>query len=113
MEPVTYSNALQHFHQIPTPISTLGLRSEIRVCNVDGVFYLINSRNKRYNINENIWDRVMERINELPNEDRYISKSYTLGTGDGYWPDCPNKVLAVYIPAILRYINLQGAINNQ
>lgn len=113
MEPVTYNNALHHFNHIPTHMPTLGRRSEIQVYKVDGMLYLINSSKKRYNIDQRIWYRVMERINALSNENRYKSKFYALGTGDGYWADCPHKVLAVYIPAILRYINLQGAINNQ
>jgi nitrogen regulatory protein PII-like uncharacterized protein len=105
---MTYKEAIQIFNELnpnggSVTVSTLGVISTFHVQNhSETSLKVINSSNNTYVINEIIWNKVAERMNELPPEEKLYSKRYTLGKGSGYWKDCPNKVLAVYIPAIIR-----------
>ncbi len=105
---MTYKEAIQIFNELnpnggSVTVSTLGGRSAFHVQNhSETSLKVINSSNNTYVINEIIWKKVADRMNDLPPHERFYSKRYTLGDGPGYWKDCPNKVLAVYIPAIIR-----------
>jgi len=108
MDPIAYNEAVTYFNDVPVEIPTLGRNSSFNVTYVDDQFSLTNSRNRQYPITLELWNRVMTRMELLPIDLRQISKPYTRGHADGYWAECPHQVLAVYIPAIVRWIHEQN-----
>jgi len=110
MEPIQYETALGFFNNHNITMPTLGKRKDIRVRRDGDSLYLTNSSENQYRINRNIWDLVMTRMAGLHLEHRATSKYYTMGDREHNWKDCPNKVLAVYIPAIVRFITIQQNI---
>lgn len=107
MERINYNDALNFFNEHNTTMPTLGRRSDIHIRRDGDLLYLTNSSKNQYPINRNIWDKVMTRMAGLPLDHRATSKYYTMGDREHNWKDCPNKVLAVYIPAIVRFITIQ------
>jgi len=109
MDPIAYNEAVTYFNDVPVEIPTLGRNRRLRVRYVNNQLRLKNSNNRDYKVNPEHWDLVMARMGILPLDLRQISKSYTRGHEDGYWVNCPNQVIAVYIPAIVRWIHEQNA----
>jgi len=104
MEPIAYSEAKKSFDSSWIQIPTLGLQSSINV-KVDGGSLIIqNSKSNELAIDENHWDKVMNRISELPQEERLKTSRYGQGKHPYNWDDCPNRVFSIYIPAVVRYI---------
>jgi hypothetical protein len=108
MVPIEYEKALQFFNEHPITMPTLGRRVQIRVYRNGDNLRLINSSENDYNIGRRVWDLVMARLEKLPPENRATAKYYTRGDEEPYWARCPNQVLSVYIPAIVRYISIQN-----
>jgi hypothetical protein len=108
MEPIEYETALQFFNEHNTTMPTLGRRKDIRVRSDGESLYLTNSTEKNYRISKRIWGLVMARLENLPLENRATAKYYIRGDEEPYWAGCPNQVLSVYIPAIMRYISIQN-----
>jgi hypothetical protein len=108
MIPIEYETALQFFNEHPITMPTLGRRVQIRVYRNGDNLRLINSSDNDYNIGRRVWGLVMARLEKLPPENRDTAKYYTRGDEEPYWAGCPNQVLSVYIPAIVRYISIQN-----
>jgi hypothetical protein len=104
MNPIEYNQAINFFSENQQEIPTLARRKSMNVFVEDGRLVVNNSSNNTYAINEKTWNKVMERMKELDIQDRATTKYYVLGTKPDNWQECPNKVLAIYIPAIVRYI---------
>lgn len=107
MEPIDYEKALNFFNEHEISMPTLGRRVDIRVRKQNDSMHLKNSKENEYNVDKILWGKVMDRMRSLAIENRSTSKYYTLGDQEPYWKECPNKVLAVYIPAIVRFINIE------
>jgi len=105
MKPMSYHVAIHFFNQEWVTISTLGRRSEIKVCVNDNHILVQNSGSNILSINEQHWNAVMERIAQLPPEERERTSRYIQGTQPHNWEKCPNRIFSPYIPAVVRYIN--------
>ena len=80
-------------------IQTLGKRSFFWVERNGNIFQIINSNNKTYPIDLELFELVLERYKSLKIEIRFKTSQYT----DPKWRDCPNRVASVYVAAIIRY----------
>lgn len=107
MVPIEYEKALNFFNEHEISMPTLGRRVGIRVSKKNDSMHLKNSKENEYNVDKILWDKVMDRMRSLAIENRSTSKFYTLGDQEPYWKECPNKILAVYVPAIVRFINIE------
>jgi hypothetical protein len=87
-------------------IDTLAFRSKFEISSVSDEIVITLSSGKRYKISKNIWELVLERIQELPIEERLLSSRYVDGKNPYNWLQCPNRVICPYIPAIMRHFNL-------
>ena len=87
-------------------IDTLAFRSKFEISSVSDEIVITLSSGKRYKISKNIWDLVLERIQELPMEERLLSSRYVDGKNPYNWLECPNRVICPYIPAIMRHFNI-------
>lgn len=103
MEPITFDQALEFFNEDYTKMRTLGLQSHFYISSVDGFILLQNSRGNEMAIDKTHWDKVMKRIQELPESERQMTSRYAQGNNDYNWRDVPNRVFSLYIPAAVRY----------
>ena len=87
-------------------IDTLAFRSKFEISSVSDEIVVTLSSGKRYKISKNIWELVLERIQELPIEERLLSSRYVDGLNPYNWLECPNRIICPYIPAIMRHFNL-------
>lgn len=87
-------------------IDTLAFRSKFEISSASQDIVITLSSGKRHKISKNIWDFVLERIQELPIEERLLSSRYVDGKNPYNWQECPNRVICPYIPAIMRHFNL-------
>jgi hypothetical protein len=87
-------------------IDTLAFRSKFEISSASQDIVITLSSGKRHKISKNIWDLVLERIQELPIEERLLSSRYVDGKNPYNWQECPNRVICPYIPAIMRHFNL-------
>ncbi len=87
-------------------IDTLSFRSKFEISSVSNNIVITLSSGKQYAIPQNTWDLVLERIQELPIEERLLSSRYVDGKNPYNWPECPNRVVCPYIPAIMRHFNI-------
>lgn len=79
---------------------TLGGRSKFKV-KVNGRFFEItNSRNKIYVVDEELFNKILKRYQQLDAKFRFKTNQYT----DPVWNECPNRVASVYLAAILHQI---------
>ena len=69
-------------------IQTLGKRSFFWVERNGNVFQIINSKNKTYPIDLELFKLILERYKYLKIEIRFKTSQYT----DPKWRDCPNRV---------------------
>ena len=51
------------------------------------------------------WDKVMNRMNELPQDERGMSSRYGDGNRQYNWKKCTNRVFSIYVPAIVKHIS--------
>ena len=87
-------------------IDTLAFKSKFEISSGSDEIVITLSSGKRYAISKNIWDLVLDRIQELPIEERLLSSRYVDGKNRYNWLECPNRVICPYIPAIMRHFNL-------
>lgn len=105
MEPLTYTNAIDALNNMRLEIPTLGNRSHIHVEVTNRLLILRYSDGNECLISEEHWDHVMNRVRELPQEERYKTSRYGHGPFLFNWNEAPNRVFSLYIPAIVRYLN--------
>jgi hypothetical protein len=79
---------------------TLGDRSKFKVKVNGELFQITNSRGKSYDIDEDLFNIVLKRYQELDIELKFKTNQYT----DPIWAKCPNRVACAYIAAIIRQI---------
>ena len=60
---------------------------------------IINSKNKPYPVDLELFKLILERYKSLKIEIRFKAGQYT----DPKWKDCPNRVASVYVAAIIQY----------
>lgn len=104
MEPIKFEKALDYFSNEWIEMATLGNRSTIKVNRDDHSLIIKNSRRNEYTVDQQHWNQVMNRIDELPQEERIKTSRYGQGNNPYNWNDCPNRVSSIYVPAIVRYI---------
>jgi hypothetical protein len=85
-------------------IQTLGGRSKIKVEKSAFFIKVTNSKHNLLNIDERLWNKVLDRMSQIPNNERGMTSRYALGNKPYNWKKCPNKVFALYIPAIIKYL---------
>lgn len=93
-------------------IQTLQNRSSFFVERKGSIFQIVNSKNKIYPIDLELFNIILKRYNSLKNETKHnISSQYT----DPTWENCPNRVSSVYVAAIIRYFvddNKENLVEN-
>jgi hypothetical protein len=115
MEPITFNQAFE-FLQNHVPdgqiIPTLGWRAEhpVNIGN-DGQQNLILITDHNYQITEEHWDLVMQRVVELPEDERERTANYELPNGNNGWDAYHNigrrilnPISTPYVPAVLRFV---------
>lgn len=111
MEPLKFQTALDSIHDHWIKIKNLGNRSEFEVRkNNHNTITIKNSNDKQCNVYEKDWNLVLQRMKELPSEERLITSRYSHGDNDYNWRESPNRNFSPYIPAIIKHII---NINNQ
>ena len=80
--------------------NTLGGRSNFKVKINENLIEITNSRDKKYIVDEELFNKILKRFQELDPESRFKTNQYT----DPIWDKCPNRVASVYIAAILRQV---------
>ena len=80
-----------------TQIPTLGRRSKFSVLKKGSEYFVSNSSGEEYPINPYI-DSVHARYTAATTATREMTSHYT----DPAWPECPHRIVAPYIAAILR-----------
>lgn len=103
MEPIKFKDAINRLQDIEIVISTLGGRSKLKVKFENGFIIVINSRNNTLKIDETLWEKVMNRILELPQAERGMASRYSVGKKAYNWNNCPNRN-APSIAAIVNHL---------
>lgn len=104
MEVITFETALQKLKGNEIEISTLGGRSKLKIKVENDLILITNSKNNQLLIDEKHWNKVMNRLKELPQDERGMTSRYGIGKHSFNWKECPNKVFSIYIPAIVKYL---------
>ena len=102
---LTFDFILKQLNEKPIEIITLGGKSKFKVNKIDKFIILHNSRNRKLKIDKAHWDKVMDRINELPDNEKGMTSRYSSGNKHYNWQECPNRIFTPYIPAIVKYFN--------
>ena len=91
-------------------MKTLGLNSSIEVTVIGNKIQITTSGNHKGKIDKAHWDKVMNRMEELPMEERVKPSRYNHGNAPYHWNDAPSQRYSPYLPAIVRYLqNLQNS----
>jgi hypothetical protein len=106
MEPINFEDALNQLKRDEIVITTLGGRSKLKIKVQNDSILITNSKNNQLAIDEKHWNKVMNRIKELPQDERAMTSRYGVGKNDFNWKECPNQVFSIYIPAILKHLSL-------
>jgi hypothetical protein len=56
-------------------------------------------------IDEKHWNKVMNRLKELPHDERGMTSRYGVGNLTFNWKECPNRVFSIYLPAIVKHLS--------
>jgi hypothetical protein len=105
MEPITFEDVLNKLKGNETVIPTLGGRSKLKIKVENNLIYIINSKNNQLAIDEKHWNKVMNRLEELPQHERGMTSRYGVGNHAFNWDECPNQVFSIYIPAIVKHLS--------
>jgi hypothetical protein len=103
MEPINFETALQYLIDNEIEITTLGGQKKLKVNNNDNFIYITNSKNKTLKVDMTLWNKVINRLKDLPNEERAMSSRYGVGNKKYNWQKCPNRN-AAYISAIIKHL---------
>ena len=80
-------------------ILTLGKTSFFWVERNGNIFQIINSKNKTYPVDLELFKLILERYKSLKIEIRFKTGQYT----DPKWKDCPSRNFSPYVAAIIRH----------
>lgn len=105
MEPINFEDALNQLKRDEVVIPTLGGRSKLIIKVENDSILITNSKNNQLAIDENHWNKVMNRIKELPQDERGMTSRYGVGKNTYSWRECPNQVFSIYVPAIVKYLS--------
>lgn len=104
MEPINFEDALNQLKKDEVVILTLGGRSKLKISVENNLIYITNSKNNKLGIDKSHWDKVMNRLRDLPQDERVMTSRYGVGKHSYSWKECPNQVFSIYIPAIVKYL---------
>ncbi|MEN8857935.1 MAG: hypothetical protein ABF260_07705 [Flavobacteriaceae bacterium] len=104
MEVIKFEDAVNNIKDSQIVIPTLGGRSKIKVEVDNNLILITNSKNNQLGIDKAHWDKIMDRLLELPQEERGMTSRYGVGKHSYSWKDCPNQVFSIYVPAIIKYL---------
>lgn len=105
MEPINYEQAVLCFTNNPLQIPTLGRISSIDVDVVGNQIRITNARGNSEIIDIFHWNALIERINELDENEKEMTSRYAHGNHPYNWNNSPNRIFSPYVPAIIRYLN--------
>ncbi len=105
LQAMSYSDTLALMGSSEIEIPTLGGQKKLKVKKEQNFIHITNSNNKSLKVDQNLWDKVMDRMNTLPQEERGMSSRYGDGKNLYNWKECPNRVFAIYIPAIVKHLS--------
>jgi len=74
----------------------------------DGKLIITNSKGNSDLIDKEHWQKVMVRLESLPDQERGMTGRYALGKKDYSWNKAPNQIFSPYVPAIVKYLNEKG-----
>ena len=104
MEPINFEDALNKLKREELVISTLGGKSKLIIKVEDDLILINNSKNRKLIVDNDLWKKVMNRISEIPQEERGMSSRYNVGNNLYNWKNCPNRD-AAYLVAIVKYLS--------
>lgn len=104
MEVIAFQIALQKLKGNEIEMPTLGGKSKIKIKVENDSILITNSKNNQLAIDEKHWNKVMNRLKELPHDERGMTSRYGVGKNAYSWKECPNQVFSIYIPAIVKYL---------
>lgn len=104
LERIEFDQVIELFDDQPVEVITLGKRSSFFVTRKGDTFISRNSKDKQYIIDRELWDKVMNRIDELPVSERLMASRYGDGAHAFNWKNSPNRVSSAHIPAIIKHI---------
>lgn len=104
MKTLTYNETIAVLSNDWIEIPTLGRKSKFSVKVENNDIVIRNSSGKIFAITKEHWDKVMNRVEELPVEDRQKTSHYAEGKKKYNWEEIPNRISSPYVPAILRYL---------
>lgn len=99
MEPITFDQALEFFNEDYVDIPTLGGQAMVSFSSRNELIYIQNTNGNEYAVNRDHWDTVMQRMLDIPKNERQILGRYN----QPQWPEAPNMIFSPYIPAAVRY----------
>jgi len=102
LEPIDFEAVLNKLSSENIEIPSLGGRSRLKIRKDDDKILITNSKQKSFSVNKQHWDKVMNRMDELPQDERDMTSRYGLGKHSFNWKECPNRVFSIYIPAIVK-----------
>lgn len=105
MEPISFKEALNQLIGNEIVIPTLGGKSKLKIKVENNLIYITNSKNNKLGIDKLHWDKVMGRLNDLPQDERAMSSRYADGKKQYNWMKCPNRVFSIYLPAIVKHLS--------
>jgi len=104
MNSITYNETIAALSNDWIEIPTLGRRSSFSVKVEKNEILIRNSSGKIFDITKKHWEKVMNRVEELPVEDRQKTSYYAEGKEKYNWEEIPHRISSPYVPAILRYL---------
>jgi hypothetical protein len=105
MEVIAFETAVKTLKGNEIEIPTLGGKSKLKIKIENNLIYITNSKNNQLAIDEKHWNKVMNRLKELPQDERGMTSRYGVGNHAFNWDDCPNQVFSIYIPAIVKHLS--------
>ena len=106
MESISFKEELNELIGNEIVIPTLGGKSKLKIKVENNLIYITNSKNNQLAIDEKHWDKVMDRMKDLPQDERGMTSRYGVGRNTYSWKECPNQVFSIYIPAIVKYLSV-------
>jgi hypothetical protein len=106
MEPINFEDALNQLKRDEVVIPTLGGRSKLKIKVINDSILITNSKNNQLVIDKKHWNKVMDRLEELPQDERGMTSRYGVGNHPFNWDECPNQVFSIYIPAIVKHLSV-------
>ena len=106
MEVIAFETAVKALKGNEIEIPTLGGKSKLKIKVENNLIYITNSKNNKLGIDKSHWDKVMDRLRNLPQDERGMTSRYGVGKNTYNWKECPNQVFSIYIPAIVKYLSV-------